>query len=362
MGAEPKPRLPPVGRGAGVSPPNRFERTHVEDDWEQLPPDDDLVGRRKIATEFFPDGSKTVITENDSPDIPFRYSINPYRGCEHGCAYCYARPYHELLGMNAGLDFESKILVKFDAASLLRNELSYSAWQGEAIALSGVTDCYQPAEREFRITRSLLEVMVEAQQATTITTKNALVVRDLDLLAPMAAMGLATVNISIATLDSDLARVLEPRTSTPDARLRAVRGLSEAGVPACVLVAPIIPGLTDHQIANVLQAAADAGAVSAGCELLRLPQNVAPVFLDWLDTHRPQARAKVESLIRTTRDGRLNDTTFGERMIGSGAYAEGIRNAFVAFARKYGLDEPAPGLDTSRFRPPRNKTGQMRLF
>ncbi len=362
MGEEPTPRLPQVGRGAGVSPPNRFERTHLEDDWEQLPADDDLMGRRKIATEFLPDGSKTVITENDSPDIPFRYSINPYRGCEHGCAYCYARPYHEMLGMNAGLDSESKIVVKFDAAALLREELCHPGWKGDAIALSGVTDCYQPAERKFCITRGLLEVMLEAQQATTITTKNALILRDLDLLAPMATMGLVSVNISIATLDSELARELEPRTSTPLARLRAVRELSEAGVPICVLIAPIIPGLTDHQIANVLQAAAAAGAVSAGCELLRLPLSVAPIFLDWLDTHRPLGRTKVEELIRATRDGRLNDSKFGERLVGSGTYAESISSSFAAFSRKCGLDSPVPELDTSRFRPPRSKNGQMRLF
>lgn len=362
MGEEPRSRLPLVGRGTGASPPNRFERTHVEDDWEQLPPDDDLIGRPTVATEFLPDGSRTVITENDSPDIPFRYSINPYRGCEHGCAYCYARPYHEMLGMNAGLDFESKVLVKFDAAALLRKELGRSGWQGEPIALSGVTDCYQPAERKFRITRGLLEVMLEAQQATTITTKNALVLRDLDLLTPMAAMDLVTVNVSLATLDSELARELEPRTSTPEARLRTVRGLSEAGVPVCVLVAPIIPGLTDHQIANVLQAADAAGAGSAGYELLRLPQSVAPIFLDWLERNRPQARTKVEELVRATREGCLDDTTFGRRMIGSGTYAESIRSAFAAFARKYGLDRRARELDTSRFRLPRSKNGQMRLF
>jgi len=362
MGEERKTRFPPVGRGAGVDPPNRFERTFIEDDWDQLPPDDDHIGSRKIATEFFPDQSRTVISENDSPDIPFRYSVNPYRGCEHGCAYCYARPYHEMLGMNAGLDFESKILVKFDAAALLRKELCHSRWQGDAIALSGVTDCYQPGEREFRITRGLLEVMLEAQQATTITTKNALVLRDVDLLAPMAEAGLVTVNISIASLDSELTRVLEPRTSTPQARLRAVRGLSGAGVPVSVLVAPIVPGLTDHQMANVLQAADDAGAVSAGYELLRLPQSVAPIFLDWLDTHFPQAREKVEGLVRSTRDGCLNDATFGQRMVGSGTYAESIRNTFGAFARKYGLDGPAPELDTSRFRPPRDKNGQLSLF
>ena len=362
MSVEPTPRLPPVGRGAGVSPPNRFEPVRIEEDWEQLSLDDDRIGRRKIPTEFLPDDSRTVITKNDSPDISFRYSINAYRGCEHGCAYCYARPYHEMLGMNAGLDFETKILVKYDAASLLRRVLCRPGWRSEAIAMSGVTDCYQPAEREFRITRGLLEVMLEAQQATTITTKNSLVLRDLGLLAPMAVARLVHVNVSIATLDTELARDLEPRTATPQARLRAVRRMSEAGVPVSVLVAPIIPGLTDHQIAEVTQSAADAGAVSAGYELLRLPRNVAAIFLDWLDTRRPDARKKVENLIRATRDGSLNGTAFGERMVGSGTYAESIRRTFVVFARKYGLDSASPDLDTSRFRPPRNENGQMRLF
>jgi DNA repair photolyase len=225
-----------------------------------------------------------------------------------------------------------------------------------------VTDCYQPAERQFRITRSLLEVLHEASQATLITTKNSLVLRDLDLLAPMAARRLAHVNISIPTLDAELSRVLEPRTATPAARLRAIRELTAAGVPARVLIAPIIPGLTDHQVPQVMQAAKEAGAVEARYVLLRLPLSVAPVFMAWLETHRPQARPKIEQLIRSTRDGRLNDSTFGERMVGTGPYAEGIRTLFLTFAKKYGLDDPMPELDATQFRPPRSETGQLRLF
>jgi DNA repair photolyase len=267
-----------------------------------------------------------------------------------------------MLGMNAGLDFETKIVVKFDAAQRLRKELCDPGWQGEPVCLSGVTDCYQPAERRFRITRGLLEVLHEAHQATLITTKNALVLRDLDLLAPMAARRLAHVNVSIPTLDAELSRVLEPRTATPAARLRAIRALTAAGVPVRVLIAPIIPGLTDHQVPQVMQAAKEAGAIEARYVLLRLPWSVAPMFLAWLETHRPQAKPRIEQLIRSTRGGRLNDSTFGDRMVGTGKYAEGIRAMFLTFAKKYGLDGPLPELDPRQFRPPRSETRQLRLF
>jgi DNA repair photolyase len=303
-----------------------------------------------------------VITETDSPDVPFRFSINPYRGCEHGCAYCYARPYHELLGMNAGLDFETKILVKFDAPRLLRGELNRRGWQGEVICLSGVTDCYQPAERQFRITRGLLEVMQQARQAVSIVTKNALILRDLDLLGPMGQQRLAQVNISLPSLDQGLTRVMEPRTSAPAARLRAIRELTAAGVPVRVLISPIIPGLTDHHVPQVMQAAKEAGAIEAHYTLLRLPLSVAPIFLDWLDTHRPELRPRVEQRIRATRDGCLSDPQFGRRMSGSGTYAETIRTAFVVFAKRFGLDRPLPPLDTEQFRPPALPSGQLRLF
>ncbi|MEQ8785008.1 MAG: PA0069 family radical SAM protein [Pirellulaceae bacterium] len=349
----------PKGRGAPVSPPNRFETARLEDDLEQLQHSEPPPGR--VATEFFADSSQSVICKNNSPDIPFRYSINPYRGCEHGCAYCYARPGHELLGMNAGIDFESKVLVKRDAAKLLRRELASKSWRGEPIAVSGVTDCYQPAERCFRITRSLLEVMAEANQAVTLITKNALVLRDLDLLAPMAARKLVHVGVSLTTLDASLARTLEPRTSSPEARLRCIRELSAAGVPVRAMTAPVIPGLNDEEIPQLLAAAKEAGAVSASYILLRLPWAVAPVFLEWLDAHRPLARAKVESLIRASREGALNDSQWGKRMRGDGAYAESIRQTFAVFARKHGLDQPSPPLDTTQFRPP-TVGGQRMLF
>jgi len=350
-----------VGRASAGGPANRFESTRLESDFEQIA-DDELQVPRKVPTVFLSDQSQTILCSNDSPDISFRYSVNPYRGCEHGCAYCYARPGHEFLGMNAGIDFESKILVKFDAPNLLRRELCRSSWRGDVIAISGVTDCYQPAERNYQLTRGLLEVSLEAQQPVSIVTKNSLVLRDLDLIQPMAANRLAQVNLSITTLDPELARTMEPRTATPVARLGAVRDLSEAGVPVRIMVAPVIPGLTDSEIPAILRAAQEAGAVGAGFQLLRLPLTVAPVFTEWLAEQHPQVRQRVESRIRGTRDGSLSDSVFGRRHVGQGRYAELIANTFRLFARKYKLNSPLPPLDSTRFRPPRAADGQLRLF
>jgi DNA repair photolyase len=351
------------GRGATVSPPNRFESAWYEADYDQLAPDDELlVSGRKVETQFLADQSQSIIVSNDSPDVPFTFSINPYRGCEHGCAYCYARPYHEYLGMNSGLDFETKIMVKHDAPQLLRQELSKRSWKPEYIAISGVTDCYQPAERNFRITRDLLEVFLEARHPVGLITKNALVIRDIDLLAQLAEKRLVSVALSITTLDADLARTLEPRTSSPQARLRAVRELSAAGIPTRVMVAPIIPGLNDHEVPHVLNAVRDAGAQGAGFTMLRLPWGVRPIFLDWLRTHRPLAAERVEGLLRVVRDGKLTDANFGSRMKGIGPYAETIRATFAAFVKKLGLDTPWPELDTTQFRPPRLLGGQQTLF
>jgi DNA repair photolyase len=356
-------RRPPVGRGTAGRPANRFLQTRVEEDLEQLPPDDEFwAARRRVATEVLPDRTRTVLCENDSPDIPFRYSINPYRGCEHGCVYCYARPGHEYLGMNAGIDFETRILAKPDAPARLRDELNRPAWRGDVIAISGVTDCYQPLERRLRITRGILEVLAEARQATGIVTKNALVLRDLDLLRGMAADGLAQVNVSVTTLDDKLARTMEPRTSSPAARLRTIAELAAGGVPVRVLVAPVVPGLTDQEIPAILAAAKEAGAHGAGFQLLRLPLAVGPIFLEWLAVNFPDARPRVESRIRQTRDGQISDSRFGRRMRGQGPYAEGIARTFQVFAKKLGLDGGLPPLDTSRFRPPRPSSGQMRLF
>ncbi len=361
---EPQHPQPPklIGRGAGVNPPNRFERVRAQEDFEHWDPADEMPDERRVPTVFLADETRKVIVENDSPDVPFRYSVNPYRGCEHGCAYCYARPGHELLGMNAGLDFETRIMVKHHAPQLLRDELAASAWQGQLIAMSGVTDCYQPAERQFRLTRGCLEVMLEARQSVGIITKNALVTRDLDLLAPLAGENLVHVHISITTLDAELARTLEPRTATPQARLRAVARLAEASVPVGVMVAPVIPGLNDQEIPKILEAARDSGAVQAGYQLLRLPLAVRPIFEDWLARHAPQKAERIGALIRSTRAGRMNDSQWGRRMVGQGEYAQQVRRAFQVFRKKFGLDRPLPTLDATKFRPPQPTSGQMRLF
>ncbi|GIW93537.1 MAG: radical SAM protein [Pirellulaceae bacterium] len=270
------------------------------------------------------DQTKSIVSENDSPDIPFRYSVNPYRGCAHGCAYCYARPTHEYFGLSAGLDFETKIFVKLRAPELLEQWLAEPARSGEPIMFSGVTDCYQPIERELQLTRRCLEVVWRCRQAVGIVTKNALVTRDLDLLVPMAQENLVNVSISITSLDQSLTRDLEPRTSSPQARLRAIEQLSSAGVPVSVMVAPVIPGLNDTEIPAILRAAAEAGARGAGYVLLRLPLAVASVFLEWLDRFRPELRQRVENRVRETRGGKLNSATFGERMRGTGHLAEQI--------------------------------------
>ncbi len=359
--------LPPnskaVGRGSQIRPPNRFERTWTAADYEQLTSEDLGEAEHKLPTAFFPDQTRSILTENDSPDIGFRFSINPYRGCEHGCAYCYARPGHEFLGLNAGLDFETKIFVKHHAAELLRDELNRPTWRGDqSIMISGVTDCYQPAERKFRVTRGLLEVLLEARQASGLITKNALVARDVDLLAPLAKLRLARVMLSITTLDHDLARALEPRTSPPAKKLAAIQALTAAGVPVGVMVAPIIPGLTDNEVPSILAAAAEAGAQTAGYVLLRLPFAVRPIFEEWLARNRPQHYDRVISRIRTTRGGEMYQTQWRVRQTGTGEYAEQIATTFKVFRKKHGLDGALPSYDYSLFRPPRTSGGQMRLF
>ncbi len=353
----------PKGRGSHVNPPNRFVLPLHEPDFDQLEGDAEALERlRNPATEFLPDRSRSIVSENHSPDIPFRYSLNPYRGCEHGCSYCYARPTHEFLGFSAGLDFETKIVVKEDAAELFRDFLARDRWRPEPITLSGVTDCYQPAEGRFRLTRRCLEVAVEARQPLTIITKNALILRDLDLLRDLAADNLVHVLLSVTTLDAGLARSMEPRTSTPAARLRAMRTLAEAGVPVMVLIAPVIPGLNDSEMPAILAAAKEAGARSAYWQLLRLPLTVGPVFLEWLSRERPDAFQKVEGRIRDARGGKLSSAAFGERMRGTGEMARQIGDLFRLFARRHGLDGDLPPCDCTKFRPPVSRSGQRRLF
>lgn len=351
------------GRGAQNQPHNPHLPLRVEPWEEDLTgdPEDDPLGRR-VRTEYFDDLSQTIVTQNDSPDIPFRFSINPYRGCSHGCSYCYARPTHEYLGLSAGLDFESKIFVKREAAGLFKKWLSRPGYRPEEIAISGVTDCYQPAERRFQITRQLLEVAAEWGQPIGIVTKNALVCRDTDLLQKLAAHGAAGVALSITTLDPKLARVMEPQTSSPEARLRAIRELTAVGVPTRVMVAPIIPGLNDHEVPGILRAAAEAGAQSAGYVLLRLPTTVRQVFLEWLRTFQPDRYDRVVSFVQSTREGKLNSSSFGERQRGTGPYAEQIRQTFEVFSKRHGLTLGGARLNSQGFRPPNLPGGQRLLF
>lgn len=356
-------KLPVIaGRGSQIAPLGRFAKLEFERDPEALDQElGDLPG--KVATEYFVDDAQSIISENDSPDIPFRYSLNPYRGCEHGCSYCYARPTHEYLDLNAGLDFETRIFVKQKAPQLFRDWLCRKGYQPEAVMFSGVTDCYQPVERHLRLTRQCIEVAAEARQPIAIVTKNAWVTRDLDLLAPMARQRLAKVAISLTTLNQSLTRVMEPRTSSPEARLRAIRELHAAGVPVHVMLAPLVPGLTDHEIPALLKAAAEAGAQSASYILLRLPLTVEPVFFEWLERTQPQHRDRVESRIRSTRGGELYQSKFVERMRGTGEIAEQIRRTFQVFAKKFGLDRSRGAeLDASQFRPPTPSSGQKWLF
>lgn len=349
--------------GSNLDPPNRFETVHREIDLEHLEWDEEYLHERENRRiEYVFDSSKSVVSENNSPDIPFRYSLNPYRGCAHACPYCYARNTHEYLGYNAGLDFETKILVKPDAPKLFREFLSRKSWQPESITFSGVTDCYQPAERQFRLTRQCLEVAWEFRQPISVITKNALVVRDLDLLAKMAELNLVHVFLSVTSLNPELARVMEPRTSIPAARLRAVKMLADSGVPVGVMAAPMIPGLNDSELPGILEAAKDAGAVTAGYILLRLPLTVEPVFLEWLERTHPDQQAKIEGRIRDTRGGKLSSSAWGERMRGNGEIADQIRGMFQVFVRKHGLDRKLPPFDFSHFQRPDPDPEQLKLF
>jgi len=355
---------PPKGRGSPIAPPNRFGGQREEEDLEHVADDEETLAElARAETVYIADDSRTVVSENDSPDVSFRYSLNPYRGCLHGCSYCYARPTHEYLGLNAGIDFETKIFVKHKAPALFREWLSRDKYQPETVMMSGVTDCYQPAERQFRLTRGCLEVARDAGQPMGIVTKNALVARDIDILAEMAPRNLVAVAISVTSLKPEMTAELEPRSSRPEARLRAIRELSTAGVPVRVMVAPIIPGLTDSETPAILQAAREAGARFASYTLVRLPWAVKPVFQEWLDRTQSEAvRDKVSSLILHTRDGKWNDANFGSRMRGEGAIAEQIKTTFQVFSKKLGFERGGAGLDASQFRRPVGRDGQLRLF
>lgn len=344
----------PPGRGTGENPENRYEQFHVETDAE-------VNEARPVPTVFYRDASRSALAENESPDVGFRFSLNPYRGCEHGCIYCYARPSHEYLSFSAGLDFEQRIMVKEDAPQLLRQTFLSPRWQPQTVALSGNTDCYQPVERRLRLTRRCLDVFREFINPVSIVTKSALVTRDIDLLSELAAHGATHVLVSLTSLDGELARRMEPRAAVPDKRLEVIRALSAAGVPVGVMVAPVIPGLNDEEMPRILRAAAAAGARSASWVLLRLPPPVDALFANWLEEHFPERRDRVLGRIRDCRGGRLNDARFGHRMRGDGAYAKQISALYRTAARRHGLDQPLPALNASAFRRPLRAGDQLVL-
>lgn len=346
-------------RGTHLNIGNRFSgRTSepFDDGWESFAGEEP-----DPRTEFLFDSSRTAFNTNDSPDIPFTHSINPYRGCEHGCTYCYARPTHEYLGFNPALDFETKIMVKRDAARLARLEMMKRSWQPTVVSISGVTDPYQPAERKFGVTREILETMLEFRNPVGIVTKNALILRDIDILSEMARHQCIAIFVSITTLDRDLARRMEPRTATPERRLDVVRRLTAAGIPVGVMMAPLIPGLTDTEIPALLAAVAEAGATHAYHVFLRLPLAVRPIFLDWLDREEPGRAAKVRHVMEEMKGGTLNVSEFGKRMSGKGARADMIKNLFAMTVRRLGLNAAPIPLSTANFRRPGEK-GQLDLF
>ncbi len=348
------------GRGAAANPSGRFERESrhaIDDGWDGL---DDLPAFRTTVTIEKP---RTIVTRNTSPDVGFDRSINPYRGCEHGCAYCYARPTHAYMGLSPGLDFESRLFAKPDAARLLERELSAPGYVVRPIALGTNTDPYQPIERRWRITREILEVLARASHPVTIVTKSASVLRDLDLLAPMAAAGLARVALSVTSLDRHLSRSMEPRASSPEKRIAALRALAAAGVPTGVLIAPVIPALNDPEIERILEAAAEAGVGEAGWILLRLPLEVSEIFKGWLLENHPDRYRHVLSLVRSMRDGKDYDATWGRRMKGAGPYAETIRRRFDLAAKRLGLHRARrDGLDCTKFVAPHPSGVQLSLF
>ncbi|MDR9417224.1 MAG: PA0069 family radical SAM protein [Gracilimonas sp.] len=351
----PNPKNPLRGRGSSDNPVNRFEGNYIDYDL-----DEETGEKPSPKTKYIPDHTKSVITYNKSEDISFNASINPYRGCEHGCIYCYARPYHEYLGYSSGLDFESKIVVKYDAPELLKKELSSSKWKPQVIAMSGVTDIYQPAERELKLTRECLKVMAEFRNPVGLITKNHLITRDIDVLCELNDYNCVSVTISVTTLDNELTGVMEPRTSRPNKRLEAIRKLSDAGIPVGVNVAPIIPGLTDHECAEILEKSAAAGAKFAGYTILRLPYKVKDLFVDWLEQHYPERKKKVLHRILDIRDGRLNNAEWGKRMKGSGNFSKQIADLFNVQTKKLGLNDNKRYLSTEHFI--RSKGSQLNLF
>lgn len=341
------------GRGTGLRPQNRFGTIHVEADLDHVEHDEEyLKSLERPKTHYLEDTSRKIISTNDSPDIPYTHSVNPYRGCSHGCIYCYARQTHEYLGFNSGIDFETQIMVKRQAPALLREALSAKKYEPVALHFSGVTDCYQPVERQLKLTRGCLEVAAEFHNPVVMITKNHLIARDADLLGELAKINGAGVMLSITTLDNELAAKMEPRTSVPKYRFEALRALKKAGVPVGVMVAPIVPGLTDHEIAGILKQAADAGATFAGYQMLRLPYSNKMLFEEWLERQFRDRKQKVLGRIRELRGGNLSDARFGSRMRGEGIWAEQIAKVFSMAKHKAGIAGHFPTLTTEHFRRP----------
>ena len=356
----PLPPVPARGRGARSNASGRFEslgREAFDDGWNEA----DLAPPALVTT-LTPEHARSIIAHNDSPDIGFDRSINPYRGCEHGCIYCYARPSHAYVGLSPGLDFESKLFFKVGAARLLAWELAKPSYRPATIHIGGNTDPYQPAEKRLLVTRQVLEVLERTSHPFSIISKSALIARDADLIGSMGQAGLARVAISVTTLDRKLARVMEPRAATPERRLAAAATLAAAGAPVSIMFAPVIPGLNDHELEDVLERAAQAGAVSAGYVVLRLPREIKDLFREWLETAVPDRAKKVMSLVRQMRGGLDYDPRWGQRMKGDGPLADIIGRRFAIARRRFGLDRPWPPLDLSRFRPPGRTSDQPDLF
>jgi DNA repair photolyase len=349
------------GRGATTNPPNRFEELQVyPSNGELAQYFEDPEPARGVVTKFYYDHTRSILAKNDSPDIGFTYSLNPYRGCEHGCIYCYARPTHEYLGFSSGIDFESKIMVKLDAPRLLEETFNHAQWEPQVVAFSGNTDCYQPAERTFGLTRKCLEVFLRYRNPVSIITKNALIQRDVDLLKELASRNLVVVILSITTLDASLVRIMEPRTATPRKRLETIEYLSRHGIPTGVNVAPIIPGLNESEMPRILRAAACAGATRAGYTLVRLPYAVKELFQGWLQQHMPGRASNILHRLRAMRGGSLSNPEFGRRMTGEGVMATTLRQLFDAACAHEGLNKQSVHLRTDLFTTP--KPPQMNLF
>ena len=344
-----------VGRGTSDNPSGRFESLQIEPDPDYL----EELSEQRPATTFLNDATRNILAKNDSPDIPFTFSLNPYRGCEHGCIYCYARPTHEYLGYSAGLDFETKILVKKDAPALLEEAFRKPGWQPQVVALSGNTDCYQPIEKKLELTRRCLRVFLKYRNPVGIITKNALITRDMDVLQELAALNLLAVRISITTLDQKLCKIMEPRTSSPKKRLGAIRALSKAGIPVGVNIAPIIPAINESEIGRIAEAAAEAGAGTASYIMVRLPHANKMLFQNWLERHFPDRTTKVLNAIRSLREGELYKSTFHTRMHGTGTRADLVHDVFTMACRKHHLNREFPPLDTQLFH--RDNT-QLSLF